>query len=69
MVHGFETVKCPSSVKELIPFENDMIDMIKNLEFKRANNEFQSKLRSVIRQIRKSNNLFVSETNLGTYTK
>ena len=62
-------LKCPSSVKELVPFENDMINMIKNLEFKRANNEFRSNLRSYIRQIRKSNNLFVSETNLGTYTK
>ena len=33
---GFKTVKCPSSVKELVPFENDMIEMIKNLEFKRV---------------------------------
>ena len=37
----FKTVKCPSSVKELVPFENDMMEMIKNLEFKRVHNEFQ----------------------------
>ena len=30
---GFKTVKCPSSVKELVPFENDMMETIKNLEF------------------------------------
>ena len=58
--YGFKTAKCPSSVKKLVPFENDMMDMIKNLEFKRVNNEFQSNLRNDIRQIRESNNLFVS---------
>ena len=36
-----------------------MMDMINNLEYKRANNEFQSNLRNNIRQIRESNNLFV----------
>ena len=34
--YGFKTAKCPSSVKELVPFENDLMDMIKNLEFKRV---------------------------------
>ena len=58
--HGFKTVKCPSSVKELVPFENDMMVMIKNLEFKRVNNEFQSNVRNDIRQIRTSNNLLIS---------
>ena len=37
----FKTAKCPSSVKELVPFENDMMEMIKNLQFKRVHNEFQ----------------------------
>ena len=27
---GFKTVKCPFSVKELVPFENDKMEMIKN---------------------------------------
>ena len=58
--YGFKTVKCPSSVKELASFENDMMDMIKNLEFKSVNNKFQSKLTSDIRKIRESNILFVS---------
>ena len=53
-------MKCLPSVKELVPFENDMIDMIKNVEFKSVNNEFQSNLRKDIRQIRRSNNLFIS---------
>ena len=58
---GFKTAKCPSWVKELVPFENDMMDMIKNLEFKRVNSELQSKLKNNVRQIRKSNNLFLSQ--------
>ena len=53
-------VKCPSSVKELAPFEIDMMDMIKNLEFKTVTNEFQSNVRNDIRQICRSNNLFIS---------
>ena len=58
--YGFKTVECPSSDKELVSFENDMMDMIKDLEFKRVKNEFQSKLRNDIRQILRSNNLFIS---------
>ena len=56
----FKTARCPSSVKELVPFENNMMDMIKNLELKRVNNEFQSNLRNDIRQIRESSNLYLS---------
>ena len=37
-----------------------MMDIIKKLEFKRFNNEFQSNLRNDIRQIRRSNKLFIS---------
>ena len=44
-----KTVKCPYSVDELVHFENDMMDMIKNLKFKRVINEFQSNLRNDIR--------------------
>ena len=58
--YGFKRMKCPSPVKALVSFENDMMDMIKNLEFKRVNNEFQSNLRNDIRQIRRSNKLFIS---------
>ena len=32
--YSFKTVNCPSSVKELVAFENDVMNVIKNLEFK-----------------------------------
>ena len=44
--------------------------MIKNLEFKRDNNEIQSNLiRNDIRQIRRSNNLFISAVKSGNIYK
>ena len=46
------------------------MDMIKNLEFKRDNNEIQSNLiRNDIRQIRRSNNLFISAVKSRTIYK
>ena len=57
---GFETVKYPSSVKDLVPFENDMMEMIKNLQFKGVHHEFQSILNNDIRAIHRSNDLFIS---------
>ena len=57
---GFKTVKYPSSVKDLVPFENDMMEMIKNLQFKGVHHEFQSILNNDIRAIHRSNDLFIS---------
>ena len=37
-----------------------MMEMIKNLEFKRVHNEFQSILNNEIREMYRSNNLFMS---------
>ena len=51
-------------VKELIPFGNDMMDMIKNLEFKRANNRFQSNLRNDIRKYIEATTYLYRQTNL-----
>ena len=56
---GFKTIKCPSSVKELVSFKNDMMEMIKNLEFTQVHNEFQSILNNDIREIHRSNKLFI----------
>ena len=38
--YDFKMVKCPSSVKEVVPFKNDMMDMIKNLELKQLITNF-----------------------------
>ena len=70
--YGFWMVKCPSSVKKLVPFGNDMMDMIKNLKefkFKRVNNEFQSNLRNDITQNVEATTYLYWQTNLAIYTK
>ena len=42
--YGFRSQKCPSTVEELAGFEEDMVKMIKNIEFKAVRDEFQQKL-------------------------
>ena len=52
--YGLKTTKCPAQVKELIPFENDLFQLAKNVKFRRTNNEFQQKLKIDTRNIRNS---------------
>ena len=41
-------------------FELDLMNMIKNLEFRKVNNVFQEQLKSDIEQIKINNKIFVS---------
>ena len=52
--------KCPSCVDELVDFENDMMKMIKNIEFRKIKCTFQTKLMSDIKKINESNVLLIS---------
>ena len=52
--YGLPSKKCPTQVKELIPFENDLLQMVKNVEFGRTGNEFQTKLKNDMRNMRAS---------------
>ena len=65
--YGFNTVKCPSSVKELGPYEKDMMDVIKNFEFKRLNNKFQLNLRKD-KYVEATTYLY-RQANVGLYKK
>ena len=42
--YGLPSKKCPAQVKELIPFENDLLKLAKNVEFKQISNEFQTQM-------------------------
>ena len=57
--YRFKTRKCPPCVEELIDFENDMMYMVKNIEFENANNSFQVKLSSDIKRMKTSDNLLI----------
>ena len=59
LTYGFKTRYCPPVVDELTSFENDLMIMIKNIQFKSIKNDFQSKLREDINEIKNSNKIFV----------
>ena len=60
LTYGFKTRHCPPVVDELTNFENDLMLMIKNIQFKNIKNDFQNKLKEDINEIKNSNKIFVS---------
>ena len=60
LTYGFQTRHCPPIVEQLVDFENDLILMIKNIQFKKSNDSFQNKLKEDINEIRNSNKIFVA---------
>ena len=54
--YGLKSFNCPPQVKELIPFENDLIDLVRKIKFNnyKKNNNFQSMLRKDISEIKSS---------------
>ena len=57
---GFRTTKSPPKNQLLYPFENDIYDMIKNIEFEQVRTEFQKKMSSDLSSIRKTKKIFVA---------
>ena len=46
--------KCPPQLEELIPFEDDLVNLVKNIKFRKVRNDFQIKLREDLREVRSS---------------
>ena len=59
LTYGFKTRYFPAVVDELTSFENDLMIMIKNIQFKSIKNDFQNKLKEDINEIKNSNKIFV----------
>ena len=57
---GFRTTKSPPAIKELDQFEDKMVTLIQNIEFKTDRNEFQRKLSQDLTKIRNNNNLLIA---------
>ena len=57
---GFRSRKNPPTVDELTNFENDLMLMLKNIQFRHINSTFQEQLKKDIQEVRQSNQLFVS---------
>eukprot|EP00111_Clytia_hemisphaerica_P006802 TCONS_00019646-protein len=49
--YGLKTQKCPPQIRELIPFENDLIELITTVKFRYQHNQFQQKLKDDIHTI------------------
>ena len=63
--YGLKSPYSPRQVKELIPFENDLVELIRNIKFRKIRNNFQEKLKEDIKLIKKSNKTmtFVDKTS------
>ena len=49
--YGLKTLKYPKQVKDLVPFENDLIDMLKVIKFRKVKNQFPIKLKKTSKQL------------------
>ena len=52
--YGLKTLKCPKQMKDLVPFENDLIDMLKVIKFRKVKNQFLTKLKKDIKTVKQS---------------
>ena len=65
--YGFRTSRYPEPSPDLVQFESDLMDMIRNIEFRPVRNEFQARMREDITNIKNSDKVYVSadkSTNL-----
>ena len=49
----------PSATQGIIDFENVFLELVKNVTFRKVNNNFQDQVIKDIKSIRKSNNIFI----------
>ena len=56
---GFKSRKCPPQNEDLAPFENDLLNMIKHIQSKNTQDDFQDQLRKCINRINNSSKAFI----------
>ena len=57
--YGFKSRKCPNGVDKLSKFEDDLMLMIKNIEFRNVNNNFQDRLKNDISEVRNTEKVII----------
>ena len=55
---GFKSRNCSPIMQELENFENELMFMIKYIQFRKVNNSFQSQTNEDIKQIKRYNKIF-----------
>ena len=58
--YGFNTTNPPPPIVELKAFENDMFDLIRKIEYKPIQNDFQTNLKNDIQKIRNTEEIIIS---------
>lgn len=67
----FKSDTVPPQIAELIPFESDMYDLIRNIKYRNQSNDFQSKLQRDVKDIKASTEMLIpadKTTNLYNVT-
>ena len=57
--YGFKTTRTPKPIEHLQAFEEDLIRMVQNVEFRKTRSQFQTELLKIVRDIGKCKNLIV----------
>ena len=59
--YGFNSIRAPPNIKELVELQKKLIAMVKNVEYEEntIRNELQDKLRKEVKEIRKDTKMFV----------
>ena len=65
--YGFKSKFLPKTNKHLAPFENDLIDMAANIEFRQVSNKFQNELREDVKRIKRTKNVIVASDKTSNF--
>ena len=65
--YNLKTSKAPPLVKELKMFQDGLYDIAKNLKYRKVRNNFQSKLKQDIINIKSNNRVLLSADKTGNY--
>ena len=67
--YGFTSTKCPPYIPELKEFEDGMLNIVQNIEFKNTNKPFQNQLHKDTQNIKNDRNLFVAADKTTNFYK
>ena len=67
--YGIKSRNTPPQVEEMTKFEEDLLKVIENIEFRNVKCKFQSKLRNDVKSIKNSDQIFVPADKTNNYYK
>ena len=55
--YGLKSLNCPPKIKEMVPFEKDLWNLVNKLKFRKTKSNFQRQLNEDIRVIKQSSSI------------